>query len=193
MYVLQQLTGKAEPSKTNVCKVNVPLEPKSIIRKNETRLSGEASSKISYSSELSESTGAFDVDTWFQSSDEETGSAPGVNPLLPARSVLAIRLICAYFTCTSKAGEDNGPRSSDISGPSSEPEGSSQSSERLGKRRRTESCSSGSNHGPKPSRRRRMNSSASEEKLLACPFCKHEPRKYRDCYRYVMRNISRLK
>ncbi|KAL9073305.1 MAG: hypothetical protein Q9157_004782 [Trypethelium eluteriae] len=31
------------------------------------------------------------------------------------------------------------------------------------------------------------------EKLLACPFCKLKPRKYRSCYKYTLRDISRVK
>ena len=32
-----------------------------------------------------------------------------------------------------------------------------------------------------------------DDRLLACPFCKRDPIRYRECYKYVLKEITRLK
>jgi len=46
----------------------------------------------------------------------------------------------------------------------------------------------------RPGKRRKTTSDEQkEERFLACPFCKNNPQRYLSCYRYIIRNISRLK
>lgn len=189
----QQIHLATEAFKMSAHTTSFALKESELLEENMRQLDGEASPKLSYDSEPSESTRTFDVDTWFPSSDEETDSALDMNLLLPTRSALAVRLLRAYYNCAINTNEDSRSTNSDTSGISSGSGSSSHPSSKSGKRRSEEHQPHGGKDGPKPSRRRKTNTPASEEKLLACPFCKHEPRKYRDCYRYVMRNISRLK
>jgi hypothetical protein len=43
------------------------------------------------------------------------------------------------------------------------------------------------------SKKTKFSYNSNHEKLLACPFCKLNPHRYRGCYKYVLKDISRLK
>ena len=82
------------------------LRESELLEENRRQLDGEASPRLSYDSEPSESNRTFDVDTWSQSSDEEMHSAFHRNLPLPVRSALAVRLLYAYHNSTQTKTAD---------------------------------------------------------------------------------------
>jgi hypothetical protein len=143
---------------------------------------------------MSCSTGESEISSWLEGSDQEDTtmmSLHPLHPLQPLRPFLAALLLCVYQACSS--GDQSGNLANSASSSSGDEAARLPRSPSNGKRKRSDSTSR-SNEAPKPSRQRKsLPASGSEEKLLACPFCKHDPRKYRDCYKHILRNISRLK
>lgn len=137
-----------------------------------------------------------EVNSWLDDNDEEICSTASMRIWHPRmRLIFAVHLLVAFRKRPSDAGQDHDlgkskePMSSFMQNSSTT---SLQGSD--GRKRKASQNSSSTDEGPKLSRRRGNNTPGQdEEKLLACPFCKNNPRKYRDCYKHILRNISRLK
>lgn len=124
----------------------------------------------------------------------------GYKSLDPFRSCLALRLLEAFGTRegtgNSCAVVDSGQASSSQSG--SSPIGSygrrSQPSAN-GKKRRIDDGDEGTNDGQEQSKKPSFCDLKAKEdtRLLACPYHKRDPRKYRSCSQHVLREINRVK
>ena len=117
---------------------------------------------------------------------------PAVTRLLER---LFSRLGSSIRTChTNGQGESNVTSSSRAD---QRTDGSSSRQPRLSRKRKAEDYERDQgddeeegNIGSRPSTK---NENQEPEKLLACPFSKFNPRKYRGCYKYTLRDISRVK
>jgi hypothetical protein len=137
--------------------------------------------------------------SWTDMSDQGSMSPPEVNVLYPFRGPLSWRLVVRYY--------DRGKKHTGVKQRGNVADSTSRSSTSLdngsftaaskrcdGKRKKGLENLSGDDELRLTSRRRATTSSDNVDgKLLACPFCKNNPRRYRDCYKYVLRDISRLK
>lgn len=114
--------------------------------------------------------------------------------LWPLRSTLATYFFDSFQTSTS-GSTGSSSAAAQGTGSSQTKDGSSRSS--LDQRRPKRKISNGSSNDNEEHRAHRRKFSGPpedvEQKLLACPFCKHNPRQYRDCYKYILRDVSRLK
>jgi hypothetical protein len=129
--------------------------------------------------------------SWPDCSESDLADLPQDHHFNQIRGQLAIRTLTGFRSHAS--GPDQA-----LSG-YAQPYGSSQtpsntsSGSRKGKRKRGNGASD-DNDEDRPSRRRATGfSNSTGERLLACPFCKNNPRRYRDCYKFILRDVSRLK
>jgi hypothetical protein len=117
-----------------------------------------------------------------------------LDPFRPALSRLLMTRYQVYRSHQTGAGSTSGSPSQRASTSPVRSNASDTSHGKRGDKRKQNRDPSDGNDEPL-STRRRVNNPAEDttEKLLACPFCKNNPRRYRDCYKYVLRDISRLK
>lgn len=135
--------------------------------------------------------------SWTDMSDLGSASMREDRVLDPFRATLSRLLMSRYQdyrTHQTGAGSSSGSPSQRASSSPIQSNASDTSQGKRGDKRKQIRDPSDGNDEPLTTRRR-VNNPAEDttEKLLACPFCKNNPRRYRDCYKYVLRDISRLK
>jgi hypothetical protein len=135
---------------------------------------------------------------WTVFSDTESEASPATILLLPLRTTLAETAVDWFFTYRATGHQRGTPSDSKADGwPSNHLASSSSSNSSLhpqtGKRSRSRG-SGGDKDEDRPVRRRVASVLSDEdERLLACPFSKNNPRRHRVCHKYILRDVSRLK
>ncbi|KAF2477218.1 uncharacterized protein BDR25DRAFT_339195 [Lindgomyces ingoldianus] len=131
---------------------------------------------------------------WLDGSDSGSALITDDMALNQLRPVASLLLFDKFWFCPSgfeqeTSGSLQNYTSCDTENTSS---GSFQKSSKGKKRKEGNSSDGGDEHRPF---RRKVSRFSGEidEKLLACPFCKNDARRYRGCYKYILRDISRLK
>jgi len=131
---------------------------------------------------------------WSDDLQEDLARLLDDHVLQPFRSTLALHLFSKFQICASGSDEE-GSAAAQGSKLLQTKDGSSGSSQEVRRGKRKKSNGSSNDNEDHRFHRRKFScpSEDADEKLLACPFCKHNPRRYRDCYKYVLRDVSRLK
>jgi hypothetical protein len=130
--------------------------------------------------------------SWKSNSDCPPETLPSGHPLNELRTCIVQYLVVAF---KSHALGHNGSNATSYRPTTSSSDQRNVKSGQAGAlKRKGSDKSSDEQDAPKVNRRKiSVSSDENDEKLLACPFCKYDARRYRDCYKYILRDISRLK
>ena len=143
--------------------------------------------------------------SWSLFFDDEIGWEPSESVLGPIYSKILKSMMDSYDSVNGDTvgyyidGRENGSdqdKTSSLRGADSE----KSQTRKNGKRKQDdgndddETSKEDDNDGRKRPRQSTLSRPLSQnDRLLACPFCKRDPIRYRDCYKYVLKDISRLK